>query len=136
MKKRDKIMYWISTVWLALGMFSTGIVQLLKMKDEVQNITQLGYPSYFLTLIGLWKILGVVAVLIPRFPLLKEWAYAGFFFAMSGATFSRIAAGDSISEIFPSLLLLILTVVSWYFRPADRRLEPGNFRSGTALQHS
>ena len=122
MKKRNKIIYWVSTAWLALGMLSTGIVQLLNMKDEVDNITQLGYPGYFLTLLGTWKILGVVAVLVPGFPLLKEWAYAGFFFAMSGATFSRIAAGDSMNEIAPSLLLLILTVVSWYFRPGDRKI--------------
>ena len=123
MAKRNKVIYWISTGWLALGMLSTGIVQLLKIKEEVNSITQLGYPAYFLTLIGIWKILGVVAVLIPAFPLLKEWAYAGFFFAMSGAVFSHIASGDSINEIFPSLLLLILTGVSWYFRPADKKIE-------------
>jgi hypothetical protein len=64
------------------------------------------------------EIFGVVAVLIPKFALLKEWAYAGFFFAMSGAVFSHIASGDSMKEIFPSLLLLTLIVVSWYFRPA------------------
>ena len=122
MTNRNKIIYWIATLWLALGMLSTGIVQLLKMEEEVDNITKLGYPVYFLTLLGIWKILGVAALLIPKFPLLKEWAYAGFFFAMSGATFSRIASGDSISEIFPSLLLLILTLVSWYFRPADRKV--------------
>ena len=112
----------MATSWLALGMLSTGIVQLLKVEAEVANMTQLGYPVYFLTLLGIWKILGVVAVLVPKFPLLKEWAYAGFFFAMSGATFSRIAAGDSMNEIAPSLLLLILTVVSWYFRPGDRKI--------------
>jgi uncharacterized membrane protein YphA (DoxX/SURF4 family) len=122
MTKRNKIIYWISTVWLALGMTSTGAVQLLRMQEEVDNITRLGYPVYFLIILGTWKILGTVAVLIPRFPLLKEWAYAGFFFAMSGATLSRMAAGDSLSTIFPSLLLLLLTVVSWYFRPADRKV--------------
>ena len=121
MTKRNKIIYWISTIWLALGMLSTGIVQLLKSKEEVANITQLGYPVYFLTLIGIWKILGVIAVLIPKFALLKEWAYAGFFFAMSGAIFSHIISGNSVNEIFPPLLLLILTAVSWYFRPADRK---------------
>lgn len=126
MEKKTKIIYWIATVWLALGMLSTGIVQLLKMPSEVDNITKLGYPVYFLTLLGIWKVLGVIAVLIPRHPLLKEWAYAGFFFAMTGATFSRIAAGDSINEIFPSLLLLILTLVSWYFRPADRKVNSVN----------
>ena len=121
MTKRNKIIYWVSTIWLALGMLSTGIVQLLKMEEEVNNITKLGYPVYFLTILGIWKILGVVAVLIPGFPRLKEWAYAGFFFAMSGAVFSHIALGDSVSEILPSLLLLVLTAASWYFRPAERK---------------
>ncbi len=125
MTMRNKIIYWIATVWLALGMLSTGIVQLLKEKSGaggVDSITQLGYPVYFLTLLGVWKLLGVVAVLIPKFSLLKEWTYAGFFFAMSGAIFSHIASGNSVNEIFPSLLLLILTVVSWYFRPVDRKI--------------
>ncbi len=122
MTKRNKIIYWISTIWLALGMLSSGIVQLFNMKDEVNFILDLGYPVYFLTILGIWKILGVVALLIPKFPLLKEWAYAGFFFAMSGAVFSHIASGNSVNEIFAPLLLLILTVVSWYFRPANRKI--------------
>ncbi|WP_353127057.1 DoxX family protein [Parapedobacter pyrenivorans] len=121
MKKRDKIIYWIATAWLALGMLSTGIVQLIKMKEEVAVITQLGYPTYFLTLLGIWKILGVVAILVPRSPLLKEWAYAGFFFAMTGAVFSHIASGSAASELFGPLLLLVLTAVSWFFRPTGRK---------------
>jgi uncharacterized membrane protein YphA (DoxX/SURF4 family) len=122
MTKAKKIAYWISTVWLALGMVSTGIVQVLNVKEEVDFIINMGYPAYFLTILGIWKILGAVAVLIPKFPLLKEWAYAGFFFAMSGAVFSHLALGNSVKEIFPPLLLLILTVVSWYFRPASRKI--------------
>lgn len=122
MNKSNKIIYWISTIWLALGMASTGIVQLLKMKDEVEKIAQLGYPRYFLTIIGVWKILGVVAVLMPKLPLLKEWAYAGFFFAMSGAVFSHLSVGDGAKEFFGPVLLLVLTVVSWYFRPLSRRI--------------
>ncbi len=124
MTKRNKIIYWIATIWLALGMVSTGAVQLFKGKAGAGGedmITQLGYPLYLLTLLGIWKLLGVVALLIPKFPLLKEWTYAGLFFAMTGAAFSHIAAG-TVNEIFPSLLLLILTVVSWYFRPADRTI--------------
>jgi uncharacterized membrane protein YphA (DoxX/SURF4 family) len=128
MTKRNKIIYWISTIWLASGMLATGTLQLFRAKAEgalappgVYGITHLGYPIYFLTILGIWKILGVIAVLIPKFPLLKEWAYAGFLFVMSGAIFSHIAVGDSMSEIFPSLLLLILTVVSWYFRPENRK---------------
>jgi len=132
MSKRNKIIYWIATIWLALGMLSTGIVQLLKSKEEVANITQLGYPVYILTILGIWKILGSVVVLLPKFPLLKEWAYAGFFFAMTGATFSRIAAGDSINQMFPSLLLLILTIISWYFRPLERKIIPVNFNKQIA----
>ena len=122
MTKRNKIIYWISTIWLALGMLSSGMVQLFKVKAEVDFIINMGYPIYFLTIIGIWKILGVVALLIPKFHLLKEWAYAGFFFAMSGAAISHIVSGDSVNEIFPPLLLLILTVVSWYFRPASRKI--------------
>jgi len=129
MTKRNKIIYWISTIWLASGMLSTGTLQLFKVKAEgavappgVYGITHLGYPVYFLTILGVWKILGVVALLIPKFPLLKEWAYAGFFFAMSGAVFSHIASGDSMTQNVPALLLLILTVISWYFRPADRKI--------------
>jgi uncharacterized membrane protein YphA (DoxX/SURF4 family) len=121
MTKRNKIIYWIATLWLALGMVSTGIVQLIKPKADIDQITHLGYPVYLLTILGVWKLLGVVAVLIPGFPLLKEWAYAGFFFAMTGAAISHLVLRDPASQIFPSLLLLILTVVSWYFRPADRR---------------
>jgi uncharacterized membrane protein YphA (DoxX/SURF4 family) len=126
MTKRNKIIYWVATIWLALGMLSTGIVQLLKMEADIDRMTLLGYPIYLLTILGIWKILGVIAVLIPKFPLLKEWAYAGFFFAMSGAAISHLASGSPASEIFPSLLLLILTVVSWYFRPAGRKISAVN----------
>ena len=122
MLKTNKIIYWIATIWLALGMLSTGIVQLIKMKEEVDMMTKLGYPAYILTLLGVWKILGVIAILIPRYPLLKEWAYAGFFFAMSGAIFSHAMIGDGPTEFFGPTLLIVLTFVSWYFRPADRKI--------------
>lgn len=129
MKKRDKIIYWISTAWLALGMFSTGMIQVLKMQAEGQlsppglyGMKYLGYPIYFMTILGVWKLLGIVAILIPKYPLLKEWAYAGFFFIMTGAIASHIAVGDPVKEVFPSLLLLVLTIVSWYYRPAGRKI--------------
>jgi uncharacterized membrane protein YphA (DoxX/SURF4 family) len=121
MSKRNKIIYWIATGWLVLGMLSTGVVQLLKTKEEAELMTHLGYPLYFLTILGIWKILGVIAVLIPEFPLLKEWAYAGFFFAMSGAIISHLSMGDAAKEYFGPVLLLALTIVSWYFRPASRK---------------
>jgi len=121
MTKRNKIIYWIATAWLSLGMISTGIVQALHLKEETEMFTRLGYPLYFLTILAVWKFLGVIAVLVPKFPLLKEWAYAGFFFAMSGAIFSHLAIGDGSKAYFGPVLLLILTVISWYYRPASRK---------------
>lgn len=126
MSKRNKIIYWIATLWLASGMTSTGIVQLLKAPEEIDLMTRVGFPVYFLTLIGIWKLLGVVAVLSPGFPLLKEWAYAGFFFNMSGAVFAHAVTGGSALDFFGPILLIVLTVVSWYFRPADRKIQSVN----------
>ncbi|MCE7053492.1 DoxX family protein [Algoriphagus sp. AGSA1] len=122
MKKSHKITYWIATVWLSLGMVSTGIVQLIQMEEEVEKMGILGYPSYFLTIIGIWKLLGVIAILVPKFPLIKEWAYAGFFFLMSGAILSHLAVKDEAVAYFGPGLLLLLTLFSWYFRPVDRRI--------------
>lgn len=122
MNKRNKIIYWVSTLWLSLGMISTGIVQIMHVKEEVDMVAQLGYSTNFLTLLGVWKILGVIVVLAPGLTLIKEWAYAGFFFAMSGAMYSHIAVGNSINEVWPPLLLLVLTITSWYFRPPQRRV--------------
>ena len=134
MTRTQKITYWISTCWLALGMVSTGMVQLLHMQSEgalsppgVYGIQQLGYPVYLLTILGVWKLLGAVAVLIPKFPVLKEWAYAGFFFLTTGAILSHIATHHPLAEMWPAALLLALTGISWYFRPADRTLA--NVRS-------
>jgi uncharacterized membrane protein YphA (DoxX/SURF4 family) len=132
--KATKIIYWIATLWLALGMTSTGIVQFIKMKEEVDLFNRLGYPLYFLTILGIWKLLGVIAVLIPKFPLLKEWAYAGFFFAMSGAVFSHLASGSGALDYFGPVLLIVLTVTSWYFRPEDRKVIP--IAIGTANQQT
>lgn len=122
MKRTNGIIYWIATVWLSLGMVSTGIVQIIQMDEEVKKMNELGYPVYFLTIIGVWKILGVIAVLLPRIPLVKEWAYAGFFFLMTGAIFTHIAVGDEAMEYFGPSLLLVLTIVSWYFRPNERKI--------------
>ncbi|MGV3597563.1 MAG: DoxX family protein [Bacteroidota bacterium] len=122
MKKSHKVIYWIATVWLSLGMASTGILQMMKMQEEIDNFNSLGYPIYLMTIIGAWKIAGVIAVLVPKFTLLKEWAYAGFFFAMSGAIISHLAVGHGGLQVFGPSLLLVLTVVSWYFIPANRKM--------------
>ncbi|OJW77394.1 MAG: DoxX-like family protein [Bacteroidetes bacterium 46-16] len=125
MSKRNKIIYWVATAWLALGMVSTALVQLFRARagaGGLDSIRHLGYPLYILTILGVWKLLGVIAVLMPKFPLLKEWAYAGFFFVVTGAVFSHFALGDGAKEFFGPVLLLTLVLISWYFRPADRRL--------------
>lgn len=129
MKKMHKITYWVSTVVLVFGLLASGIQQLLRMEVEgalappfAWGIVELGYPVYILTILGVWKLLGVVAILIPKYPLLKEWAYAGIFFLFTGALFSHIASGHPWYELLPSTLLLVLTILSWYFRPADRKL--------------
>lgn len=122
MTNRNKIIYWVATIWLALGMVSTGIVQLLSMEEEVEKTSShLGYPLYFLTILGVWKLLGSLAVLLPKYPLLKEWAYPGFFFAMTGAIISHLALKDAGVAFFGPVLLLVLTLLSWYYRPLDRK---------------
>ena len=126
MSKRNKIIYWVATLWLSLGMISTGIVQLMKLPKETDFITKMGYPEFLLPFLGITKFLGVIAVLIPRYPLVKEWAYAGFFFMMSGAIYSHVVTGAPIGEVAPPVLLLVLTVISWRFRPAERKIAELN----------
>lgn len=122
-KKWPRIVYWVSTIWLALGMLSSGIIQLMQHPEELKLMDSLNYPYYLLTIIGLWKILGTTVVLMPRLLVLKEWAYAGFFFTMSGALVSHMINGHGVSDIFPAALLILLTLLSWYFRPANRRIS-------------
>ena len=124
MTKARKIIYWIATVWLALGLFATGIAQLVGADGQggADMLAKLGYPAYLMALLGFWKVLAVIALLAPKFPLIKEWAYAGVVFLTTGAIYSHIAAHDAVVEILPGLLLLVLAVVSWYLRPESRRI--------------
>jgi len=125
MEKRNKLIYWIATGLLAFGMFTSGLQQIFRAKGMIDIITPLGYPLYFLYILGTWKILGVIAILIPRFKLVKEWAYAGFFFVMTGALASHLATGDdTIKGIIGPFFQIVFIILSWYFRPADRRIIP------------
>lgn len=121
MTKSKRIAYWVTTIWLALGMASTAAVQLAHMASEVEVMKHLEFPAYLLTLIGLAKVLGVIAVLIPRTPILKEWAYAGFFFLMTGAIWAHLEKADTLKDLFGPLLLLLLTIASWALRPTSRK---------------
>jgi hypothetical protein len=108
---------------MALEMVSTGIIQVLRIQEKVDKSSlHLGYPVYFLTILGIWKLWGAAVILTPKYALLKEWAYAGFFFARSGAIISHMAGKEDLKELFGATLLSILTLISWYFRPKDRKL--------------
>lgn len=126
MEKRKLIWYWIVTAILSFSIFFGGLAQALQLKETVQGFKPLGYPNYFISLIGIWKMLGVIAILIPKFKLLKEWAYAGIFFVMSGAVISHIASNDVSVQIIAPFLLAILTVLSWYLRPVNRKIILAN----------
>ena len=126
MSKRNRIIYWVATLFLSLGMLAGGIQQMLQIGGYNEIVTRLGYPLYMLSILGVWKILGVVAILLPRFPLLKEWAYAGFFFVMTGAAISHIVMKEPFVEVMPSLTLLIAIIISWYFRPTSRKVTATN----------
>ena len=123
--KAKSIVYWTMTILVALSIGSGGIAQLAHMKENVDGFTHvLGYPPYFVTVLGVWKVLGVIAILVPRFPRLKEWAYAGIFFDLTGAAASWAAIGGS-GEAFHILAPLIITgflVASWALRPQGRKI--------------
>jgi len=114
------IAYWVTTVLIAAEFASGGVIDLLRV--PIFGGQELGYPDYFSTIMGVWKILGAAAVLAPRFPLLKEWAYAGMFFIMTGAVASLIAVGDGVETLVAPIIFTCLVVASWALRPSSRRL--------------
>lgn len=126
MEKRKKIIYWGATALLSVGMLGSGIAQIMQSKDMIDLVSHIGYPTYFLYIIGIWKVLGVIAILVPKFTLLKEWAYAGFFFLLTGALISHLIMGDAGKAIFGPLFQTIFVILSWYFRPADRKINLNN----------
>jgi hypothetical protein len=115
-------MYWISTAAITAELGVGGIWDIARTAYVRDVVTHLGYPSYFLVLLGSWKIAGAVALLIPRRPLLKEWAYAGSFFTYSGAMVSHLASGYARGEVLLLAGFTALTVMSWALRPAGRRI--------------
>lgn len=121
-QKSKTIWYWIITGILSFCLFSGGLAQALQVQGVVQGFKPLGYPIYFISIIGVWKVLGIIAILIPGFKLLKEWAYAGLFFTMTGAVISHIASNDIHTQIIAPIVLAIFTVLSWYLRPDNRKI--------------
>jgi uncharacterized membrane protein len=122
MEKRNKIIYWVATGLLSFGMFSSGIMQIMHTKELEDIMEHLGYPLYMMYILGVWKVLAVIVILLPGFKLVKEWAYAGLFFTMTGALISHLVLGDSGKAILGPLFQTFFIVLSWYFRPASRKL--------------
>jgi hypothetical protein len=113
--------YWVATVSVAAELGLGGIWDIERLPMVRDLVTHLGYPSYFLVLLGCWKVLGAVALLAPRRPLLKEWAYAGAFFTYTGAIVSHLTTGYALGELPLLTVLTALTVLSWALRPPSRR---------------
>lgn len=119
-----KILYWIVTGLLCFGMLSGGLSQLFQASWATPGFITLGYPLYMMHILGLWKVLGVIALLVPGFKLLKEWAYAGFFFLMTGAAASHLFAHDTLDHSIAAFISVLLVVASWYLRPQNRKIDP------------
>lgn len=120
--KTRRIAYWVATAVTAFVFLSGGVGNIAQPSYVMEGMTHLGYPAYFVTILGVWKILGGIAVLAPRFPRLKEWAYAGMFFDLTGASASHAAVGDPVGKIVTPLVLLGIVMASWALRPESRKL--------------
>lgn len=120
--KAKVIAYWSTTIPLALELVVGGEWDLTHQSHVVDVVTHLGYPVYLLTLLGLWKLPAGIAVLAPRLPRLKEWAYAGAFFEMTGAAASHAAKGDNAGKLIVPVIIIAFTIISWALRPPSRTL--------------
>lgn len=117
-----KMGYWTTTGLLAFFLASGGVMQLARVPANVEGVVQLGYPAYVVTIVGFWKVLGALTLLWPRLPRVKEWAYAGAFFELSGAAASHAFSGDALGHVLLVSSLSLLVVASWALRPESRRL--------------
>lgn len=117
------IAYWTVTAFVAFALLSGGAASVARAEPNVRGMAELGYPAYLLLVLGAWKLLGGLAILLPRLTLVKEWAYAGIVFDLTGAAVSHLAAGHSPAKVAVPLVLLALALASWALRPGSRRLS-------------
>ena len=129
--KGKTIGYWIATAIVLLAFGAGGVGDLLSPPEVVQQFTDLGYPAYLPRFLGVCKILGAVAIAAPKFPRIKEWAYAGMCLDLLGATYSHLANGDGADKIAPPIVVLVVVVASYMLRPDDRKLPASASASGT-----
>jgi len=121
--KPKVIGYWSTTILLAFALLSGGAAEIARQRETIEGMVHLGYPGYFVMIIGFWKVLGAIALLAPGLLLLKEWAYAGVFFNMTGAAVSHAVCGDPAWHVIVTLSFALLAVASWILRPSTRRLD-------------
>ncbi len=114
------VAYWATTAIIASELLVGGAYDVLRLPPFFPVLKDLGYPAYFSVILGTWKLLGAAALLAPRFPRLKEWAYAGAVFAMTGPAASNLAAGNTADSLVP-IIFTGLTFASWALRPPTRR---------------
>jgi uncharacterized membrane protein YphA (DoxX/SURF4 family) len=119
--------YGISTAIAVVAFVGSGLANLFHSQHVASDMARLGYPPYFMTVLGAWKVLGAIAIAAPRLSRAKEWAYAGMVFDLTGAAASRIAVGDGIGAVLAPLAVAAVVAVSWASRPPARILvgQPG-----------
>jgi uncharacterized membrane protein YphA (DoxX/SURF4 family) len=121
--KMRRIAYWITTALTAFFFLSGGAVDIVRPSFALEGMTHLGYPAYFMVILGVWKLLGGIIVLLPRFPRVKEWAYAGMLFDLTGAAASHAAVGDPLGKVLTPIIILGIVAASWALRPQERVLD-------------
>jgi uncharacterized membrane protein YphA (DoxX/SURF4 family) len=115
--------YWITTALTAFVFLSGGAADVARPPKVLEGMLHLGYPAYFMVILGVWTLLGGIAVLLPRLPRLKEWAYAGMLFDLTGASASHLSVGDPPIKIATPLIILCIVIASWALRPESRWLR-------------
>lgn len=120
--KTKKILYWIATVLIVLPMGLGGVMEVMGGADMLKDLAHLGYPAYFATMLGIWKLLSVPTLLAPGLARLKEWAYAGIVIDLIAASYSHASVGDGPDKFMVPLVLLGIAMASWALRPEGRKL--------------
>src|SRR5271165_5170466 len=125
------IAYWICTGIIAFCIGSGGAAQALRVPQNVEGMTALGYPLHFVVLLGVWKVLGALTLLAPNLRLVKEWAYAGIFIDLSGAAVASAANAGGAFHVIAPIVLIGFLAASWALRPESRRLSDARTKEAT-----
>jgi hypothetical protein len=123
-----RVAYWVCTGLVVFFIGSGGLAYAMQVPDVVQGVVALGFPVHFIVVLGVWKLLGSIAILVPGFPLIKEWAYAGIIFDLTGAASASIGTGGEWWHVAAPLSIAVLVAASWALRPQSRRLAGATIR--------